>query len=326
MRTAFGLLVALVLVTPAAARDIFVNNVAGDDRAVGRYPSNIAQLEGPVRTIAKALRLAQFCDRIILAKNDEPYRESVSLKGERHSGFDTIPFTIEGNGAILDGSLPVPPDAWRHVRGELFAFQPPRIGYQMLFLDGRPMVRKPATSLNWAIPYLDPMEWTYAAGEIYVSMMPREIPHTANLSYAALPTAFVLLNVHDVHINNLIVQGFQSDGINAHDCVHNAHFKGVTGRGNGRTGITVSGGSRVRIDSCTLGDNGVTQLLCEAYSQTYVFTSDLIDNTGPAYTIEHARLFIDGKEVGVGAGAEQVEPDAKSDAAAPDEPTAARAP
>lgn len=318
MRTVYGLVVFLSLAASASARDVYVDNAAGDDRAMGRYPSNVAQLEGPVRTIAKALRLAQFGDRIILAKNDEPYRESVSLIGERHSGYDTIPFTIEGNGATLDGSWPVPPDAWRFVRGELFAFQPPRLGYQMLFLDGRPMVRKPATSLNWAVPYLEPMEWTFAAGEIYVSMMPREIPHTANLSYAALPTAFMLLYVHDVRINNLIVQGFQTDGINAHDCVRNARFNGVTARGNGRSGITVSGGSRVQLDGCTLGDNGVTQLLCEAYSVTYVDDSDLIANTGPGYTIDHARLFINETEVGVGPGEAKgnaVEP--KGEAAAP---------
>ena len=40
---------------------------------------------GPVRTIAKALRLAQAGDRIELAKSEQPYRECVSLVGTRHS-------------------------------------------------------------------------------------------------------------------------------------------------------------------------------------------------------------------------------------------------
>lgn len=299
MRTLFGLVICLSLVATATARDIYVDNASGDDGAVGATPQNTPQRSGPVRTIAKALRLAQFGDRIILAKNDEPYRESVSLIGERHSGYDIHPFVIEGNGATLDGSVPVPPDAWHHVRDEIFAFRPMRLGYQQLFLDGRPMLRKPATSIDWAIPQLEPLEWCLAAGEIHVRMQPRQIPHSAPLSFAALPTAFVLLNVHDVEIRNLTVQGYQSDGLNAHDCVHNGRFLGITSRGNGRTGITVSGGSRVKLDQCLLGDNGVTQLLAEAYSKTYVYDSELIANTGPSYIIEDARLFIDGEEVDV---------------------------
>ena len=55
-----------------------------------------------------------------------------------------------------------------------------------------------------------------------------------------------LYEVRNVVIRDLIVQGFQLDGINAHDGVFDALLKKVTCRGNARSGICVGGASRVR--------------------------------------------------------------------------------
>src|SRR5579859_2997869 len=57
-----------------AGRDIYVSNVSGDDRSTGDQTDNVLQFRGPVRTIAKALRLAQPGDRIVLEASEEPYR------------------------------------------------------------------------------------------------------------------------------------------------------------------------------------------------------------------------------------------------------------
>src|SRR5262245_55566178 len=91
------------------ARDIYVSNTAGDDRSRGYEPESLYAGGGPVRTIAKALRIASTGDRIVIANTDVPYHESLSLVGERHSGYPHEPFTIEGNGAVLDGSDRVVP-------------------------------------------------------------------------------------------------------------------------------------------------------------------------------------------------------------------------
>ena len=42
---------------PARARDIYVDNVAGDDTRIGMRDRHSAEFSGPVRTIGKALRL-----------------------------------------------------------------------------------------------------------------------------------------------------------------------------------------------------------------------------------------------------------------------------
>ena len=96
-------LVLLLWPMPATARDIFVDNVAGDDRATGHQLRPSPDATGPIRTISKALHRAQSGDTIVLANTPRPYRESISLVGSCHSGTAQEPFTIRGNGAVLDG-------------------------------------------------------------------------------------------------------------------------------------------------------------------------------------------------------------------------------
>ncbi|MDZ7618066.1 MAG: hypothetical protein U1E05_13765, partial [Patescibacteria group bacterium] len=69
---AFGL---VLLAQPALGRDIFVSNTSGDDLFNGLGLQSAPDGSGPVRTLARALRLAQAGDRIVMAKTDRPYRE-----------------------------------------------------------------------------------------------------------------------------------------------------------------------------------------------------------------------------------------------------------
>ena len=82
----FFLAVFLLVATAAAGRDIYVDNMGGHDSFTGRQKRSSVDRSGPVQTIAKALRLAHTGDRIILVKNDEPYRESITLSGNSFSG------------------------------------------------------------------------------------------------------------------------------------------------------------------------------------------------------------------------------------------------
>jgi hypothetical protein len=81
-------------------------------------------------------------------------------------------------------------------------------------------------------------------------------------------------------VANLVVQGFQLDGVNAHDAFQ-CSLIGLTCRGNGRAGITVAAASRVAVDGCLLGDNARVQLLTEGYSHTVVRESTLLPRTAP---------------------------------------------
>jgi hypothetical protein len=285
---------------PAAARDIYVNNQAGDDRFSGDRPDSSAGSEGPVQSIAKATRLATPGDRIVLAATDTPYRESVSLVGLRHSASSLAPLTIDGNGAILDGSQPVCSSAWEHFSGDVYRFRPERLGHQQLFIKGRPALRRPSTSWYGVVPHLKPLEWSLTGGYIYFRTEPNQVPDAYQPACAVLQTGITLYHVRGVEITDLVVQGFQLDGINVFDGDVDVQLIGVTARGNGRSGISVGGSSRAEIIDSLVGDNGAAQLRVEGYSRTYVTNCSLLDNTAPAEVFEGGDLWIDGKPYVVG--------------------------
>lgn len=279
----------------APASDIFVNNVAGDDGANGAQRTARTEGVGPLASLRRALQLAGPGDRILLENTGRPYRESVTLMASRHSGSALQPFILDGNGATLDGSRPVPPDAWEHYRGAMFRFAPPHVAYQQFFLNDRPLSRVAATPGAKEPPKLEPLQWCLHRGYIYFAVEAGKLPPDYLLSYAHDPVGITLYRVQNVTIRNMIVQGFQLDGINALNSVRNAQLVHLTCRGNGRAGIAVGGASTAGVQSCLVGNNGFAQVLTLPISETRVEGSELLANTAPAWGDRGGQLFIDGK-------------------------------
>jgi hypothetical protein len=298
MRTAVCVcLIWLCLWSSAAARYLYVNNMSGDDRSDGTQPSPLPGGIGPVRTIAKALRLADSGDRISVANTGQAYRETVCLTGERHSGSVIGPFVIQGNGATLDGSASLSGASWTYQGGDVFYFQPARLGYQQLFFDtkGRLALRHPVAQSAVSLPPLEPLEWCLWNGKIYFRVEPGRLPAEYDLACCKLQTGISLYHVHDVVIENMTIQGFHIDGCNAADGVRFAILRGLTCRANGRNGISVNGSSRVDIDQCVLTENGQAQLRVDDQSHATVIASRLLDNTAPAWVQDGGELTIDGR-------------------------------
>jgi len=260
-------------------RDIIVDNTAGDDRSTGEQPRATADRTGPVRTIAKALRLAGNSDTIVLANTDIPYRENISLVGSRHSGAARQPFTIRGNGAILDGSAPVPPEAWEPYRKAVFSFFSAADGLSAVV--HRRSARRAGAGGVWRARAAGTQsrQWCLLGGRIYFCVEPAKLPADYRLSYARQQTGITLFHVDHVLIADLIVQGFHLDGVNLFNSARNVSVVGVTCRGNGRSGFVVGGASLVSIERSMIGDNGESQLLTLPYSETYVGDTHLLGNT-----------------------------------------------
>jgi hypothetical protein len=280
----------------ALARNIYVDNVAGDDALDGILPDTSVAGSGPYRTINRAMLACAAGDHIVLANSGAPYRETVTLAGSRRSGTDYQPFTIEGHGAVLDGSRPVPANAWEFAAGDVFRFQPGPKQFQELFLDGVPAERHPVAGGASGVPAIEPKEWALVDGWIYFRVEPGRLPQNYALSYACLQTGITLFKVADVVIRDLIVQGYAIDGINCHDAVGHTSLVDCTCRGNGRSGIAVVGTSTVNLQSCLIGDNGQFQLLLQDYALCNLRETDILGNTAPKWIIRNAaKLLIDGK-------------------------------
>lgn len=274
------------------ARDLFVSNTAGDDQFNGRTAQGIGDYNGPTQTINRALRLAAKGDRIIIANTGLPYRESIALVGNKHAGDGFRPFTIVGNGAVLDGSVETPIEAWEAFATDEFRFRPKLMSYQRLFLNDRPLRFIPPTD-EGLVPLLEPLQWSMHQGYIYFRVEEGKILRDYALSHARLQVGITLRHTHDVVIDNLIVQGFHLDGINAHDIVQRTTLSRITARGNGRSGVAVCGASEVELNNCLLGDNGTAQLYCEGPAIAVVLNSRLLDNTAPAIESKGGEVYVD---------------------------------
>ncbi len=297
VRVFYCLITLLLLCSPAVGREIVVDNVAGDDRFTGEALRDPGGSGGPVRTLAKALRLAGPGDTILLVKNDTPYHGGFSLAGSRHSGTSDQPFTIRGNGAVLDGSTPAPAKKWESYKGAIFRLRGRPMGYTQLFLNGRPAVRVFAAQSAKSPPKLQPRQWCSVGGRIYFCVDKTKLPDDYKLSYAHEPTGITLFHVNHVRIADLTVQGFQVDGLSLYNSARNVTLSNVTCRGNGRSGVAVGGASLLTIEGSLLGNNGQAQLLSLPYSETHVRNTHLLSNSAPGLVDQGGRVYIDGRRV-----------------------------
>ena len=295
MRWALLLLVLMPLCGPnvASARVIFVDNLQGDDLASGREPQPGAR-GGPVATIHRALHLAGQGDRIVLTDTGFPYREAICLSGRAHRGWARRPFVIDGQGAVIEGTVVAEQGAWKHVHESVFAMRPRRLTYQQLFHEGKPLPHVRLTSHVEAAASLEPLQWTMQQGRMLLRVEPGRLPRDYDLRHAGLQTGVSLYNTQHVRIQNLIIQGFQLDGINARDNVRGCQLINVECRANGRSGISVGGCSRVEVIDSHSYDNGRVQFRIEEYARADLRRCDLGDESAPSWEILGGKLHIDG--------------------------------
>jgi hypothetical protein len=96
--------------------------------------------------------------------------------------------------------------------------------------------------------------------------------------------------VHDVIVENLNVRGFYLDGVNCHDNVTRSDLLGLECSHNGRSGISIGGASRIRIDTCTAAGNGAAQIRTEGYSITMLVDNKLDATSAPAVVSEGGKV------------------------------------
>ncbi|MFM7073716.1 MAG: right-handed parallel beta-helix repeat-containing protein [Planctomycetota bacterium] len=277
---------ALVLVVSGvgpclSARELYVNNETGDDRFEGRTPQYESG-DGPCRSIARALFLAQAGDTVVLAKTALPYRESVTLQGGRHSGNDFRPFRLLGNGATLDGRTTIRPMAWEKSRGDVVRFEPVHKSLGMLYLDGLPAYPRRDTAAAARPERLQPGEGCLFDGWYYFRREPDRIISEYALSATDLPVGITLHDVRNVRIEDLVIQGFQRDGLSAADGVSELTVDGLTLRGNGRAGAAIFGASRVTLANCLAGNNGKAQVWASGHCWVDLRDCALPSRSAPA--------------------------------------------
>lgn len=252
------------------AADLVVDNVSGSDAQNDRGLVPGPATFGPYRTIARALVAARSGDRIVLTPTGEPYRECVSLTGLRHSGGPVAPFQIIGNGAVLDGTEFARPAAWRSVAEGLYEYQRTPPGFGLMLIKGDRLQRISKLEATQASFRLEPMQWTRVGGRFLFRPEPNRSATEYDIEMTTQTAGISLYDVDNVVIRDLTVRGYRIDGINAHDRATGVRLINVTCLENGRSGVSVGGASRVRIEASRLSENGEAQVRTEGQGELTV--------------------------------------------------------
>ena len=238
------------------ANDIFVDNVLGDDAYDGLLNQVIDAHSGPVRTLRRAMQVANNGDQIVLTRPGAVYYDSLSLTGTRHSGSPNFPFTLNGNGATLSGLRTVPPQGWRQAGPDLWKLTLTRKGYYRLLRDGQPLpeLRRDGKAEN-PFAALKAGEWTAWEGSVYFRSE-KDPPATQSFSYSAEQTGLSLYQVDNVRIVDLTLRDFRFDGVHAQNMCRGVKLENVNCINNGRAGLAVSGSSHIDMTGGKIVANG----------------------------------------------------------------------
>jgi hypothetical protein len=234
----------------AAGRAIVVDPRTGDDARDG--------VTGPVKTIARAIKMAVPGDTIHLAPGT--YYESADLTNKH--GRPGQPITLDGHGAILDGSEPVRDNDWEALGGGLFrrAKLLPRmddaiIGRWFFLWNGRMnhmgrTSKGPSAALK-APADLKPDEWTYVKAEdaFYLRLPEGQALSAANLRYPARGSAVIQsLSGSHLVVRNLTGTHVYNDGFNIHGAQRKNFFQHIAAIECGDDGFSAHEDAECRID------------------------------------------------------------------------------
>ena len=265
----------------ASARTIYIDNRIGNDVNNGLAPTNEGLLVGPVKTFDRAIVLLETGDTLEIANNGEafPYHGSLRLIGEDGSGVPALPMVINGNGAILDGSSPIPREGWDALGHGLWRFEPWKKGWYRLYRgdEALPEIASERTSRG----ELPPGHWTAWRGAIYYQVLPDEIPANEPFRIATREAGIFLYHVHHVIIRDLTVRRFHLDGVNAHDQAGPVVLEGVRSVGNARSGVFIGGTSQVSIRGGVIQNNRVAPVMVRELGRVEINETE-IDSETPA--------------------------------------------
>ncbi|EDY18093.1 hypothetical protein CfE428DRAFT_4229 [Chthoniobacter flavus Ellin428] len=276
------------------ATEYYVDPAVGDDHANG-LAAKPEGANGPMKTIARAIKAAKPGDTVNLAKAN--YKESAIF--HNRAGEAGKPITLDGHGAMLDGADALNPDDWKEVSPGLFhndnllRLDDAVIQRWFFLWDGkmnhmgrtskglRPDFKKPAD--------LQPGEWSFIKdpaqngpngqihGAFFVKLPPGQKLADAHIA-APIRSAGVAISGDNswITIRNINATHVYNDGYNIHGKCRDVLFEHIGAFECGDDGISAH-------DDCQYKVDGLVS----------IGNSTGIADTGDSIT-EYDHVYIDG--------------------------------
>lgn len=213
--------IAAVMVAPAVGREWFVHLHQGRDGAAGTEAA-------PLATVQAAVSAAAPGDVIHLGPPGVVFRQQVTFVGKTN-------ITLDGHGATLDGSDPLPADGWETISEGLRRRRMKRTVYDrhLLTFDGR-TEHMGRTQSNTSKPFPKPEQLTDGqfvfvpeddqAGWLYVRSSAKLLEWSTRVNGVATGGTN-----RGLVIRNLKTRRFLNDGFNIHGHGYDLVFEQVEG-------------------------------------------------------------------------------------------------
>lgn len=256
-------LIVLTLCEAAAGRALHVNSQSRADSADG-------SADRPFATIKRAIALAQPGDTILLDPQGSPCNEQIFFADK--SGTESEPIILDGQGTVIDGSVPIRPEEWEQVSDGLFKStilpqtycykaNPAYVGRFFFVWEGK--INRMGRSLKGSqTPYKKPEnlaagEWTYVADETAFYL---RVPDGMSLESAPVRVPKIVsgvqitgnchhLVIRNVQVRHVINDGFAlTTGAGPGSTVRNIRFENIRAEECGDDGLSAHGDCEVFVD------------------------------------------------------------------------------
>lgn len=272
IRYAIVVAVLLAFTASAAARDIYVDNVAGLETNDGLAAQPGPNGRGPFKTIHRGLRTAVPGDTVHLAASNHLFLESAVFH-DRECPADK-PITLDGHGAIISGVERVDLAQWELVgpglyrKTKLLKHCDAAVIGRYFFRINEQMQHMGRTSKGPSAKLKDPQdlrpgEWTfvvaereaegdaknaYADGAFYVKLDPAKRPTDYMIEYPARSSGVQVSGRNEnIVIRNLNIQHVYNDGFNIHGYSRGVRFENIKAVECGDDGISAHDDCRITV-------------------------------------------------------------------------------
>ena len=219
----------LFLSLSLSATTYYVNNQTGSDANDG------LSAEKPFQTISKSMMVLQAGDTLVMAPG-KIYYESMVM---RQSGTPAKPITIEANGAVLSGRAPIPKDNWKSM-GDGLWLNANHLQFGALrsrvFNEKGEMI---SVHISTKPQDLKPGEAVWNKDGIYLKLEDGQKPQDLTLFGTYRQSGVAFQDHSYITVNNITVENYSNDGVNAHGYCRGLIFRNLVSRWNGDDGFSV---------------------------------------------------------------------------------------